>query len=108
MTHPDRWRLDRLLTWEERRMAMAEAALMALVEPDRQADRLRRPAPSVEADSPGDDTSAKRIKGDIVVGVRPEAWRLTTAYGGLGDPDAGVDLTPKERTSRAPGGPGVS
>lgn len=40
MTHPDRWRLDQLLAWEERRMAMAEAALMALVEPDPQADRL--------------------------------------------------------------------
>ena len=40
MSHPDRWRLDQLLAWEERRMAMAEAALMALVEPDRQADRL--------------------------------------------------------------------
>jgi hypothetical protein len=40
MTHPDRWRLDQLLAWEERRMAMAEAALMALVEPDRQAEGL--------------------------------------------------------------------
>lgn len=40
MTHPDRWRLDQLLAWEKRRMAMAEAALMALVEPDRQADGL--------------------------------------------------------------------
>jgi hypothetical protein len=40
MSHPDRWRLDQLLAWEERRMAMAEAALMAVVEPDRQSDRL--------------------------------------------------------------------
>ena len=40
MSHPDRWRLDQLLAWEERRMAMAEAALMALVEPDRQSDGL--------------------------------------------------------------------
>lgn len=35
MTHPDRWRLDQLLTWEEKRMALAEAALEALVAPDR-------------------------------------------------------------------------
>lgn len=25
MTHPDRWRLDQLLAWEEKRMALAEA-----------------------------------------------------------------------------------
>jgi hypothetical protein len=31
MTHPDRWRLDQLLAWEEKRMALAEAALEALV-----------------------------------------------------------------------------
>jgi len=36
MTHPDRWRLDQLLAWEERRMAMAEAALDALLAPDRE------------------------------------------------------------------------
>ena len=36
MTHPDRWRLDQLLTWEEKRMAMAEAALEALLAPDRE------------------------------------------------------------------------
>ncbi len=35
MTHPDRWRLDQLLAWEEKRMALAEAALEALVAPDR-------------------------------------------------------------------------
>ncbi|WP_447925904.1 hypothetical protein [Georgenia muralis] len=35
MTHPDRWRLDQLLAWEERRMALAEAAMDALVVPDR-------------------------------------------------------------------------
>jgi hypothetical protein len=35
MTHPDRWRLDQLLAWEEKRMALAEAALGALVAPDR-------------------------------------------------------------------------
>jgi hypothetical protein len=30
MTHPDRWRLDQLLTSEERRMSLAEAALDTL------------------------------------------------------------------------------
>lgn len=35
MTHPDRWRLDQLLAWEERRMALAEAALGALEPPSR-------------------------------------------------------------------------
>lgn len=34
MTHPDRWRLDQLLAREEKRMALAEAALEALLEPD--------------------------------------------------------------------------
>ena len=33
MTHPDRWRLDQLLACEERRIALAEAALEALVAP---------------------------------------------------------------------------
>ncbi|MFT4286088.1 hypothetical protein [Nocardioides sp.] len=33
MTHPDRWRLDQLLAWEEKRIALAEAALEALVAP---------------------------------------------------------------------------
>jgi hypothetical protein len=36
MTHPDRWRLDQLLAWEENRMALAEAALEALLVPDRE------------------------------------------------------------------------
>ncbi|MEO5664693.1 MAG: hypothetical protein ABIR39_15590 [Nocardioides sp.] len=36
MTHPDRWRLDQLLAWEERRMEMAEAALATLVAPRRE------------------------------------------------------------------------
>jgi hypothetical protein len=36
MTHPDRWRLDQLLAWEEKRMALAEAALEALVAPSRE------------------------------------------------------------------------
>ena len=47
MTHPDRWRLDQLLAWEERRMAMAEAALKALLAPGREqttvADLLPQP-----------------------------------------------------------------
>jgi hypothetical protein len=34
MTHPDRWRLDQLLAWEEKRMALAEAALESLLAPD--------------------------------------------------------------------------
>jgi hypothetical protein len=36
MIHPDRWWLDQLLAWEERRMEMAEAALEALVAPGRE------------------------------------------------------------------------
>ena len=54
MTHPDRWRLDQLLAWEEGRMALAEVALQALVAPDQkqvtvidllpQAKRRRRSA----------------------------------------------------------------
>jgi hypothetical protein len=40
MTHPDRWRLDQLLAWEERRMAMAEAALRALVEPEQEPESV--------------------------------------------------------------------
>ena len=54
MTHPDRWRLDQLLAWEEKRMELAEAALDAFVAPGRdevtvtdllpQPKRRRRPA----------------------------------------------------------------
>ena len=36
MTHPDRWRLDQLLAWEEKRMELAEAALQSLATPDRE------------------------------------------------------------------------
>ncbi|MEO5852372.1 MAG: hypothetical protein ABIQ15_07650 [Nocardioides sp.] len=47
MAHPDRWRLDQLLAWEEKRMALAEAALEALVAPEREevtvADLLPKP-----------------------------------------------------------------
>lgn len=40
MTHPDRWRLDQLLAWEERRMELAEAALEALDAPGLEEIRL--------------------------------------------------------------------
>ena len=40
MTHPDRWRLDQLLAWEEQRMAMAEATLRTLLDPDREEVRV--------------------------------------------------------------------
>lgn len=33
MTHPDRWRLDQLMAWEEKRMALAEEALETLFAP---------------------------------------------------------------------------
>src|SRR3954468_6609909 len=36
MTHPDRWRRDQILAGEEKRMALAEASLDALVTPDRE------------------------------------------------------------------------
>ncbi|RHW27755.1 hypothetical protein D0Z08_07870 [Nocardioides immobilis] len=36
MTNPDRWPLDQLLAWEEKRVALAEAALEALTAPDRE------------------------------------------------------------------------
>jgi hypothetical protein len=36
MTHPDRWRLDQLLAWEEKRMELAEATLESLVPPGRE------------------------------------------------------------------------
>ena len=41
MTHPDRWRLDQLLEWEEKRIAWAEAALQSLAAPDREEVNLR-------------------------------------------------------------------
>lgn len=36
MTHPTRWRLDQLLAWEEKRIALAEAAMAAPVAPERE------------------------------------------------------------------------
>ena len=54
MTHPDRWRLDQPVVWEEKRMELAQAATEALVAPKRetlsvidllpQPKRRRRPA----------------------------------------------------------------
>jgi len=41
VTHPDRWRLGQLLAWEERRMALAEAELQALVAPRRGTSTMR-------------------------------------------------------------------
>lgn len=50
MIHPQRWRLDQLLAWEEKRIALAEAALEILVAPDRE------PMPVTELlPSPSDD-----------------------------------------------------
>jgi hypothetical protein len=47
MTHPNRWRLDQLLDWEERRMAAAEAECpsfnVAGAQPTNVADLLPRP-----------------------------------------------------------------
>jgi hypothetical protein len=40
MTRRDRWRLDQLLAWEEKRMALAEAALVALAVPEREGVNL--------------------------------------------------------------------
>ena len=36
MTHPDRWRLDQLLAWEEKRIELANTAVKSLVAPDRE------------------------------------------------------------------------
>lgn len=36
MTHPDRWHLDQLLAWEEKRIALAEAALEDPLSPRRE------------------------------------------------------------------------
>ena len=41
MTQPDRWRLDQLLDWEEKRIALAETALEALVAPVREEVNVR-------------------------------------------------------------------
>jgi hypothetical protein len=35
MTHPDRWRLDQLLAWEDRRIAAAQTKLPTVPEPRR-------------------------------------------------------------------------
>lgn len=36
MTRPDRWRLDQLLAWEEKRIVLAEATLEALLASERE------------------------------------------------------------------------
>jgi len=47
VTQPDRWRLDQLLAWEERRMALAEAEFETFIaadpEPQNVSDLLPRP-----------------------------------------------------------------
>ncbi|GGU45546.1 hypothetical protein [Nocardioides albus] len=40
LSHPNRWRLDQLLAWEERRMAAAEAVLEARQREDFAADNI--------------------------------------------------------------------
>lgn len=40
LIHPNRWRLDQLLAWEERRMAAAETALEARQKDDFTADDM--------------------------------------------------------------------
>lgn len=40
MTHPDRWRLDQLLAWEEKRMELAQAALEVVVASEREKAKL--------------------------------------------------------------------
>lgn len=46
MSYPDRWRVDQLLAWEEKRTALAEAALEAFVAPDREPTCVTNPLPS--------------------------------------------------------------
>lgn len=44
MTHPDRWRLDQLLAWEDRRIAASEDELIKLITPARESLESRLPA----------------------------------------------------------------
>ena len=48
MTHPDRWRLDQLLSWEERRIAEATAALERFVQPDHERPSLTQMLPQAK------------------------------------------------------------
>jgi hypothetical protein len=48
MTRRDRWPLDQLLAWEEKRMALAEAALEACVAPVREQVTVRALLPQPE------------------------------------------------------------
>lgn len=45
MTHPNRWRLDQFITWEEKRMAFTEAALEDLVARKREEVTVTAPRP---------------------------------------------------------------
>lgn len=45
MTHPDRWRLDQLLAWEDRRIAAAENNLVHPSEPSLERLESRLPGP---------------------------------------------------------------
>lgn len=46
MTHPDRWRLDQLLAYEEKRIALAVAEVGALVSPQREPANISDLLPS--------------------------------------------------------------
>ncbi|QYJ04174.1 hypothetical protein KUV85_00395 [Nocardioides panacisoli] len=48
MTHPDRWRLDHLLSWEDKRMELANAALEALVRLDSEGTSLSQMLPQAK------------------------------------------------------------
>ena len=62
MTHPDRWRLDQLLAYEEKRIAVAEAALDALLAPRPEKSTISDllPQPKCDRDRPDGPTRAFR------------------------------------------------
>lgn len=62
--HPNRWRLDQLLAWEERRMAAAEAALEARQRDDFTADDIAARLPRAE------EASALRVEIQFVAASR--------------------------------------
>ena len=45
MTHPDRWRLDQLMSWEERRMSEATAAVECFAPSDQERPSLTQMLP---------------------------------------------------------------
>ena len=69
MTHPDRWRLDHLLAGEEKRMALAEAALEALVAPDREPTTVTDLLPSPSDDGGQRDAPSDALPETIVYEV---------------------------------------